>query len=526
MVRAVASRVVPRQRISKAMAREAAAETARTERLALNANAPLTVGRVPARASDDIGSAGVALRPMGNSRRVFLLDPHLEAEEFEGLAHRIRALSKNEGINSVLIATDDKDDAETGCLPRYLTDLESPDFDGMSLDFDPSPNHTWHVAGGYDPLKAAGMMSEAGAEDNSVYLLDSIRKLALATKGVSKKVSKGAEDETRVPVITMPHGIVTDAGYALCMGSYVLATRQTSFRILNPSRGLSLDPVGFSYILPRLGWEYEQRSSRYPGCGMILALCGYEANCFDMVETGLATHLVGGAGQLPYLEHTLASIPPWNQQKLVKKPRHYYGQQRPRDANAKFRNVTISYVIEQMSDYTANAANDLPLDYTATAEDDPALDIDHIPWDSSFFSSELVDIAAHYDKIFKQEGTLEGLIERLREAGSKQSDDPDEKEGIRVANELVERMTSQSPLALRVTHQLMKMGGGRLATMDNCMDREAKAQNKLFGRSDFAEWAKHVQKHGGEESKAPAFKGWQHENVAAVSAEEVDEILS
>ena len=94
------------------MAREAAAETARTERLALNANAPLTVGRVPARASDDIGSAGVALRPMGNSRRVFLLDPHLEAEEFEGLAHRIRALSKNEGINSVLIATDDKDDAD------------------------------------------------------------------------------------------------------------------------------------------------------------------------------------------------------------------------------------------------------------------------------------------------------------------------------------------------------------------------------------------------------------------------------
>jgi hypothetical protein len=51
------------------------------------------------------------------------------------------------------------------------------------------------------------------------------------------------------------------------------------------------------------------------------------------------------------------------------------------------------------------------------------------------------------------------------------------------------------------------------------------AQQKMFGRSDFSEWAKHVRKHGGE-SQAPAFGGWQHENVAAVSAEEVDEIIS
>ncbi len=57
------------------------------------------------------------------------------------------------------------------------------------------------------------------------------------------------------------------------------------------------------------------------------------------------------------------------------------------------------------------------------------------------------------------------------------------------------------------------------------MDREAKAQHKLLGRADFSEWAKHVRKHG-DESVAPAFAGWQHENVAAVSAEEVDEILS
>lgn len=517
MVSAVASRVVPRQRISKALAKEATAEAARIEQLALKADAPLSVSRIPTRGGSHIASAGVAIRPMGSSRRVFLLDPYLSAEEFEGLSHRIRALSKNEGINSILIASDDKDDLELNCLPRYVTQVHEPNLSGVAVDFDPAENHTWHVAGGYDPLKIAQVVSEEGGNDESRYLMDNVSKLALAVKGDNR--------ETRIPIITMPHGVVTDAGYALCMGGYVLATRQTSFRILNPSRGLTLDPIGLSYTLPRLGWDYEQRSSKYPGCGMILALCGYEANCFDMVETGLATHLMGDVDQLPNLEHHLASILPWNQQKLVEKPRHYYVQPPPRDANAKFRNVTIANTIEQMSEHSANPSNSFPFDFTVTNEEDPALDTDQVPWDTGFFSSDLVDIAAHFDKIFQQEKSLEGLIERLKEAGAKQSDDPGEQEGILVANELVKGMTSQSPLALRVTHQLLHMGGTVNATMENCIEKEAKAQQKLLGRPDFAEWAKHIRKHG-TESGAPAFTGWQHKNVAAVSPEEVDEILS
>jgi enoyl-CoA hydratase/carnithine racemase len=517
MVRAVASRVVPRQRISKAMAKEAASEASRAVRLALNAELPMSVNRIPTRAGADLSASAVAIRPMGNSRRVFLLDPHMEADEIEGMAHRIRALSKNEGINSVLIATDDKDDQELNCLPRYLTQANEPDFGGVSLDFEPAPNQTWHVSGGYDPLKVANAMSEPGAEDKCNYLLESIKKLSMATKG------DGAD--TRVPIISFPHGVVTDAGYSLCMGGYVLATRESSFRILNPSRGLSLDPVGFSYILPRLGWEHEQRSSKYPGCGMILALSGYEANSFDMVETGLATHLVSDSAILSTLEHNLASIAPWDQQKLVKKTRHSYGQPPPRDANASLRNVTIANVIDQMSEHSANPANSFPFDFTVTNAEDPALDTDHVPWESGFFSSELVDIAAHLDEIFQQEKTLEGLVERLKEAGSQTSEDPDEQLGIEVAKNLVKSMGRQSPLALSVTYQLMKMGGGRLASLENCMEREAKAQLKMFGRPDFSEWAKHVTKHGGE-ANAPSFAGWKHESIKAVSTGEVDEILS
>lgn len=515
MVRAVVSRVVPRERVSKAMAREAAAEAARMKQLAANADAPMSVARIPTRAGDNFKTASVGLRPMGNSRRVFVLDPHMEAEEMEGLAHRIHALANNEAINSVLIAADDNDDLETNCLPRFVTDLDNPRSAGLNLDFDPAPQSTWHVSGGYDPVKEA-----EGSIDHSKYLLDSVRRLALATKG-----EETGDDATCVPVLTMPHGMVTDAGYALCMGGYVLATRQTGFSIKNPSRGLSFDPVGFSFLLHRLGWDHKQRSSEYVGCGMLLALAGYEADCFDMVETGLATHLVSDSSALPILEYNLASIPPWNQQRLVENPPRKYGQAHRYDPNARFRNKEIANIVEQLSEHSCNPKNSLPYDFTVTNAGDPALDTDHVPWDAGFFSSDLVDTAAHFDHIFKNEMTVEGIIERFRQEASKQSRDEKEQENIRIAKEILTRMERQSPLALRVIHQLMVMGRKINASLGHCMELEMSAQLNMFQQSDFQEWAAHVRKHGGE-SKAPPFGGWKHKDVKEVTAEEVDAIIS
>jgi enoyl-CoA hydratase/carnithine racemase len=538
MVRAVVSRVVPRIRISKATAREAAAESIRMEELALSADVPRTVDRIHTRASascqttspvSSLAQAKVVLRPMGNSRRLFLLDPYLEGADMEGLAHRIQSLSKNEGINSLLIASDDQDDvaSSNNCLPRYVTNRKDVNLDGAALDLDPAPHHTWYVAGGYDPLHVAARVSSDDPEYVD-YVLESLTKLALAVQG--------AGPGTKVPVITLPHGAVADGGYALCMGPYVLATQETSFRILNPSRGLSLDPIGYSYVLPRLGWDYQQASANYPGCGMILALTGYEANSFDMVQTGLATHVASDSGVLPILEEELATMLPWNQQGLTRKPRRFYGQAAStvRDVNAQVRNKQLAYVIDQVTDLSADPSNEFPFDYAAIYEgSDASLDTDVVPWDSGFYSSPLVDMAIEFDNIFREEDSLEGLMTRLKEIASSSDDNTTDKEEHvlemsthSVAQNLVERMQAQSPLALRVVHQLMKMGSGRLATMENCMVREAKAQRKLMGRPDFLNWAAHVQKHGGNESNAPRFGGWQHMDVKSVLADEVDEILS
>lgn len=557
MVRAVASRVSTRYRISKNMAKEAAEEAARMAEVAQSAEVPLTVRRVPTRAKDYTNTseserlANVAMRPMGNSRRVFLLDPHLEAEDFEGLAHRIRALTKSEGVNSLLIATDDHADYtqatasnEGGnCLPRFVTQRKEINFSGVSLDVDPATDHTWYVSGGYDPAKI-----DTNDSDRIHYLLESLRKLAVAVQGV------GAE--TKISVISMPHGAVTDGGYALCMGSYVLATEESSVRILNPSRGLSFDPIGYSYILPRLGWEYNQESKKYPGCGMIMALSGYEANSSDMIETGLATHLMGDSGMLPILEEELATLPPWNQQGLVRKPKQMYGQnsslqnqnrhqqqqnylqqqlqsQRPTpnqfsDVNGKFRNRNVGLLMAQISDVSADSSNDFPFDFTSIYEDgsdDASLDTEHVPWDSGFFSSPLVAMAAELDDVFRQESSLEGLIERLKEVAAS-SDSSEAFSTPALAKELVDRIERQSPLSLRVVYQLMKMGSSRKGTMENCMAREGKAQRKLMKEPDFCNWLAHVQKHGGNEANAPAFGGWKHSSVKEVTAEEVDRLIS
>jgi hypothetical protein len=538
MVRAVASRVSIRPRISKAMAQQMAAENARIQELAQSAGVPLTVQEIPNRASDNftdstvftkLATASVALRPMGNSRRLFLLDPHLSASEMEGLSYRIDALSKSEAVNSLLIATDDKVDTGpySNCLPRYITERKEMNLDGIALDMDPTPQHTWYVAGGYNPLDIDPHNSE-----QINYLMDSMSKLARSVLGTAK--------DTKIPIITLPHGAVTDGGYAFCLGSYMLVTQETSFRIMNPSRGLSLDPIGYSYMLPRLGWEFEQESKDYPGCGMILALAGYEADAFDMIKTGLATHVATDSSILTMLEEELASLAPWNQQQLVRpKKRTYaeefYSPETRKDENNCFRNTNVAYLIDQISDLGADSSNEFPFDYSAIYEGcDASLDTDQVPWDTGFFSSPLVDMAAALDNVFSKEDSLVGIMERLREIGATaekaslpRSDNSKVDISIAsIAKDLVERMDQQSPLALRVVYQLMKMGQSPLATMEKCMEREAKAQRSLLAGTDFVNWQSHVRDHGGDESKVPAFARWQHSNVKEVTAAEIDEVLN
>mmetsp|Transcript_33980 Transcript_33980/g.71467 ORF Transcript_33980/g.71467 Transcript_33980/m.71467 type:complete len:428 (-) Transcript_33980:7-1290(-) len=328
---------------------------------------------------------GAVVRPIGTSRRVFLLNPSLTPTEIDGLAYRIRTLASGTGIAAVVVANPLEDQEcngdmteNTTCLTSFVEDggvdtrikhyrtaggpygnkqsnvikslLHENFGDGLGVP---------HVSSGYD----AGQIYDMGMQDDAARLE---RELLAPLTSLSKAV-RGSYDVTidssasKVPLLSLPHGLVTDAGYALLMGSYVLATHSTSFRILNPLRGLAFDPIGLSYLLPRMGWEFAQPSREHSiACAFILALTGYEANAEDMVATGLATHYVGGPYKLNMLERALSNLNSYENQPLYPAPKKLYGRENERkiDRNDEYRNVAVGNVVQYVSEYDAAGANE------------------------------------------------------------------------------------------------------------------------------------------------------------------------
>lgn len=469
----------------------------------------------------DMENSGAALRQVGTTRRIFLLDPYLTSEEIEGLAYRLRVMSKNQGINSVLIATDDDDDIAYSAIASSARDSEElyvpvVDMPELGADAIKDDNHIFHVAGGYNPrdLFQSGNYKDPASVQT---LMDGLQNLALATRGDSV--------DTKIPTITLPHGLVNDGGYALCMGSYMLASPDTCFAILNPSRGLAFDPIGLSFILPRLGVEFNQPAASFPGTGMILALTGMHANAEDMMETGLATNYIESVSTLGTLERTLGDLLPWNQQGLKKKPPRNHGEPPPKeDVNAAYRNVGVAGVMNAFTSYQAAGGEIWGTEKeNYVPGEDPSLELDSIPW-QDHRESDLVNFAATFDDIFRQEKTLVGILERLREVASRRTNDREEQEGIDVAQGFVKRIQSRSPLALSAVHRLMQMGRRDGETLESCMKREKIVQTKLFGAGDFEAWGNHAMKY--RQSQEPPFGGWKHKSVVDVSSDEVDELFS
>ncbi|GKY95679.1 hypothetical protein MPSEU_000528900 [Mayamaea pseudoterrestris] len=466
--------------------------------------APPSISAV-AESSDEARArkTSIMMSQVGCTRRVFLLDPYLNSDEVEGLAYRIRALTRNDAINSVLIATD----ASDSMLPSSLEDLDYQYLHNESADpgFGPEPGKTYFVAGGYDALR----LYTSGAYQDGRHLqqlLTGLSDLALACRGDASR--------TKVPVITVPHGAVEDAGFSLLMSSYVMATSETTYSIQNPSKGLSLDPVGLSYMLPRLGQEFQQPSAAYPGCGLLLGLFGYVADANDLVETGLATNFMESIVSLGDFERTLAQIPPWNQQALVKKPVRFYGYPEPAlDHNHAFRNVAVADAVHCFSRHRADGA-EMWNNIDACDFDDPSLETDPVPWHEAR-SSSLVDYAATFDEIFRSETTAHGLRERFCEIAGRFTNDPEVQEGIDVAADFVARLDRQSPLAISVIHKLLTIGSDKWETLRSCMERERKVQANMFKQNDFKNWAQSA-----ATKPQDRFAGWKHKSLRDVLDDE------
>ena len=472
---------------------------------------------------EDVGDRAVAIRRIGSCRRVVLYDPYLNPREFEGLAYRLRMLKANRGLSSVLIVPDDLEAfrKETDEIPVE----EDDDFLHILGTFPPAPGHTWHVAGGCDPMEFTNR--------NVGPILRNLSDLARAVRGEDAHKSK-------IPFIFAPNGAVTDGGSAFMLSSYVLVADNSSFSILNPGRGLTLDPTGMSWLLPRLGHEFRQPSAQWSlGCAIILALMGYEADYKDMIQTGLATHYVSSPDFIHELENMLGQTLPWEQQAVLKEPQRYQGDMAKSahpeiyepnyDHNAQFRNIEVAERISDVSAMSAEGKDLLitPLDETSYNLADPSLDVESYPamTDYEMVDSNLVNYAATFHDLFNREGgDLVGILDRLKDIANSSSTDVDQ-EVKEVAADFVKRLERQSPLALACTYRLLWLGSRQNETVDSCMRRELAAQMKLLESPDFETW-RNAQRKSKETTCRPV-EGvkWQYKHIKDVPADLVADIV-
>jgi len=474
---------------------------------------------------DPVRSPGAVIAQVGATRRISILDPHLTCEEIDGLAYRIKILGRNESLNSILLANNvERASADMG-LPVSALEFEKENLSILEDITSPGYDKVWYASGGYD----ARALHDASSQEK-LATLEAVTKLAVCVMGSAPSNDpKSEEDDTydsKIPFISIPHGLITDGGYALAMGSYVLATSDSRFRIENPLRGLALDPIGLSYFLPRLGWEFDQPSVDYP-VGSILALTGYEADASDMIETGLATHFIDSFGKLASLERALAQLDPYGQQRIQQENLTRYGANsrshvKKIDVNKRYRNVAVASLLESFSTYNAVGQVVGDLNYLSRVQmnEDPSLVLDS---DKTQMTrdreSMLVNIAATFQDIFEGESSMEGILECMKEFASNEASDEEELEFVETAKDIVNRIEAQSPLAVQTVHRLMEMGKKKSATLEKCMEREKKVQLRLMGEEDFMNWAKSGVNAGN-------FLGWKHKSVADVSSDEVDELLA
>eukprot|EP00585_Thalassiosira_rotula_P012935 CAMPEP_0196131878 /NCGR_PEP_ID=MMETSP0910-20130528/1705_1 /TAXON_ID=49265 /ORGANISM="Thalassiosira rotula, Strain GSO102" /LENGTH=605 /DNA_ID=CAMNT_0041391393 /DNA_START=53 /DNA_END=1870 /DNA_ORIENTATION=- len=522
---------------------------------------------------------GAVVRPIGTSRRVFLTNPSLTPTEIDGLAYRIRTMASNDAINSVVVANPLEDAMCNGdmsnnstCLPAFMEEgevdiaslgrreLEGGPF-GKKPDVIRSVLHERfgdglgmpHVSNGYD----ARQIHEAGIARDGARL----ERELMSPLAALSRACRGSYDVTidssasKVPLVTFPHGLVADAGYSLLGGSYVLATHSTAFRVLNPLRGLAFDPVGLSYLLPRVGWEFDQPSARHSSAiASLLTLAGYEANAEDMVSTGLATHYVGGPYKLNILERALMDLNSHENQSLHPKPKKLYGRENERkyDINEIFRNQAVANVIQHLSEYDAAGADEYACLLKEELDDetglflkdkDPSLTMpDERNQIYGRIESDLVNWAATFGEAFA-EPTVEGILERLREIASTEAEFEgregceEDVEVARKARSFVGEMEKRSPLALSVANELLRRGSDDGETLESCMEREKASQMRLFAREDgdFARWAESgcdvglVEMPWGDSSlmrkREDVFSGWAHSSVRDVSVDEIKEIV-
>ena len=411
-------------------------------------------------------AANLLVREILSTRRVFLPSSSASVEELSDLALRLEAIGHNRQVSAVLMAPHDDN------LPLIATRRMLSSVTQMSDHNDSNDKNQGIFFTGYS------MSSEKGTFPEK---LQALQKLVRIVHSMSP-----------APAICVPHGKVCDGGYSICIGRYSLATECSSFQVLNPTRGLSLDG-GLSFVLPRLLFgasipnSVSNKNDLTVAIGNILALTGYEANCYDMVATGLASHFMQWEKTV-MLEHELSEMNPFGDRS---------------DFDIVLDEIIDSYSLgsthksdllsQELSDWEIKTSDGKTLHTVPPFR----MGEDH--------GSRLVDLSVEFCEIFNEEN-VQGIVERLKEV---QGDD----EVISYAKTFINNIESRSPLAVHATFRLLNESR-KLQKLVECLEREEKVQMRLFEANDFKLW-----KNGSRERK------WKHKCLSDVTNDEIEELF-
>ena len=180
-------------------------------------------------------SSNMLIREILAARRVYLPNNGYfqSVKQMEDLAHRLESIGHNNQVSAVIIAPHDNtnykssgDVEDVNQLPLLATRSLSENYTSF---MDPQEQVTFFLGTNWE------------SEDYKQQFL-TLQKLVHIVHRMAP-----------APTVSISHGNVQDGGFALCIGRYNIATEKSSFQVLNPRRGLTLDG-GLSFVLPRLGF--------------------------------------------------------------------------------------------------------------------------------------------------------------------------------------------------------------------------------------------------------------------------------
>lgn len=305
-----------------------------------------------------------------------------------------------------------------------------------------------------------------------------------------------------IPQVSIWDGIVMGGGVGISvLGEFRVASEKCMFAMPETAIGLFPD-VGSSAWIPHISINRDSIASALgeavaatihddDGVGLLLGLTGCRLNAMDLLQTGIATHLVH-SHRLPELEDALAELD--------------MSIEEPADSRKRIRKILNDFCYSRVGRgelYVAKADAEEGSSPRATA--------------TSFAPSMIVQRAASISRCFgSKASSVEEVVERLEGLSKEEGSGG----GGEWAKGMLVTMGKMSPTSLKITFEQIRRGRN-LPNLQSCLKMEFRMVMACMRSHDFREGIRAVLV-----DKDEAGPSWNPSSLKEVSSEAVEEYFA